>query len=76
MASAHALSSASETEGFSGRPAVGISGAGAVGGRACSAVTGFSEDGAMELFSNHSPAAAGADCDYLLMLTRLPVLIG
>jgi hypothetical protein len=36
----------------------------------------------MELFSNHSPAAAGADCDYLPMLTLLlmptllPVLIG
>jgi hypothetical protein len=41
----------------------------------CSAVTGFSEDGAMEPFSNRSPAAAGADCDYLLVLTYPLVLM-
>ena len=43
-------SSASDTEGFSGKPAVGSSNVGAVGGRACSEAIGSSESGAMMPF--------------------------
>ena len=50
-ASARCCSSASDTEGFSGKPALGSSKAGAVGGSACSEVTGCSDDGAMMPFS-------------------------
>jgi hypothetical protein len=50
-ASARSLSSSSDTDGFSGNAPVGSSNAGAVGGKACSEVTGSSENGAMTPFS-------------------------
>jgi hypothetical protein len=48
---ARSFSSASDTDGFSGNPTVGRSNVGAVGGNACSEVTGSSENGAMMPFS-------------------------
>jgi hypothetical protein len=56
--SARSRSSASDTEGFSGNPAVGNTGA--VGGKACSEVTGSSDNGDMKPFSISFARDAGS----------------